>query len=167
MIILSWNSIQSLSGKDVKIILREFEEFIPDLANLLPKKGKTYRYINDKKESAIVVDHKEIMFIELKNQTIPSLRLLKTTKFSFPTVVVDIGAIRFVTNGADIMRPGITQISEEVTEANLVVILEEKNKTPISVGQSKYDAVDLKNMNAGKCIRNLHYLTDEWWNFRP
>ena len=78
---------------------------------------------------------------------------------------MDLGAIKFVTNGADIMRPGITSIDNGIIEGQLIVVVEEKNGAPLCFGVSRYDAVDMQNMDSGRVIKNLHYLSDDWFNF--
>lgn len=84
---------------------------------------------------------------------------------NIPKIIVDLGAIRFVTNGADIMRPGITKIEENILEGSLVLIVEEKNGAALAFGKSLYDAVDMEMMENGRVIENLHYLKDDWFNF--
>lgn len=156
--------IQSVSGKERKALIAELSASIPDVEAYLPKKGKLTKFTNDKSVTGFIVD-KQILVITNPNHTYPSLRLIRMTVNNFPNIVVDTGAIRFVTNGADIMRPGIVSIDEQVIEGGLVVVREEKNNAPLAIGISMYDHVDMRAMASGKCIKTLHYLSDEWWDF--
>lgn len=163
---MSTYSIQSVGGKERKILIEKMKEFIEDPIDLLPKKG-TFRYLLDNNETLIVTKKKEILLIELENLTIPSLKMARKFDLQIPSVIVDTGAIKFVTNGADIMRPGITKISDDVIEGNILLVCEERNRSPLCIGISLYDSVDMKKMTSGKCIKNIHYLGDKWWQINP
>ena len=82
-----------------------------------------------------------------------------------PFAVVDTGAIKFVVKGADVMRPGIIEISPDVKKDQLIVVLEENNKASIAIGTSLYDYSEMEKMVSGKVIKNFHHLTDEYWTF--
>ena len=73
------------------------------------------------------------------------------------------GAIKFVINGADIMRPGITEIEEGIAKDELVVIIDERNKKPLVVGIALYDSAEMKKITSGKVVKNIHYVGDEIW----
>lgn len=139
--------------------------FIPKIAEVIPKKGNVKKYILNKNEAIIVVDDKYPVLVELNKEFLPFIKIVKNLEIKLPVIIVDLGAIKFVTNGADIMRPGITQIDDDVIEGKLVLINEEKKNSTIAVGRALYDAIDMRSMTSGKVIRNLHYLTDHWWNF--
>jgi len=78
-------------------------------------------------------------------------------------ITVDMGAIKFVINGADIMRPGITEIEEGIAKDELVVIIDERNKKPLVVGIALYDSAEMKKITSGKVVKNIHYVGDEIW----
>ena len=108
----------------------------------------------------------DIILIETSDFLIPSLKALKTTEnISMPFVVVDTGAIRFVVKGADIMRPGIIEISSDVKKDQLILVLEENNKASIAIGTSLFDYSEMNQMTTGKVVKNFHHLTDEYWTF--
>lgn len=153
-----------LSGKDRKKIILDASNLIENPEELLPRKAPLMRYTFSKKESIILLSG-EVIFLEINDILIPSVKLARKLKLIVPKIVVDLGAIKFVTNGADIMRPGITQVSDDVLEGNLVVIVEERNQSPLAFGKALYDAVDIRNMTGGKCIKNLHWLKDKWFQF--
>ena len=73
------------------------------------------------------------------------------------------GAIKFVINGADIMRPGITEIEEGIVKGDFVVIADEKNKNPLAIGIALYDSGEMKKITSGKVVKNIHYVGDEIW----
>lgn len=80
----------------------------------------------------------------------------------FSHVVVDMGAVRFICKGANLMRPGITKMGEFDT-GDIVCIKDESNGKYLAVGRavmSSRDAVDIQN---GQILENLHYISDKVW----
>lgn len=154
-----------LSGKERKELITRASKLIENPADFLPRKAPLLRFSFSKRESLIVLNKDDVIFIEINNYLIPNLKMARKMNLIVPKIVVDLGAIKFVTNGADIMRPGITEISDDVLEGDLVVIVEERKGSPLSFGKAMYDAVDMKQMSSGKCIKNIHWLKDKWFQF--
>ena len=157
--------IESVSSRERKEILEIIGKMIEGLDDLLPKKGKTTKYLNEKGEVGYLVNRSNLVLIKKNDFYFPCLKIVRKIKMNIPKIIVDLGAIRFVTNGADIMRPGITKIEENILEGSLVLIVEEKNGAALAFGKSLYDAVDMQMMENGRVVENLHYLKDDWFNF--
>lgn len=93
---------------------------------------------------------------------VPSLRLLLRKPDLLASVVVDMGAVRFVTRGADIMRPGITKI-EDFEKDDLVVVVDETHQKPLAIGKALVSADVMRTAKEGRVIQNLRYVGDELW----
>ncbi len=78
-------------------------------------------------------------------------------------VTVDMGAVRFVTNGADVMGPGIVDADPDIKPGDLVWVREERHKKPLAVGQALSDAATLQAKTKGKQIKSLHFVGDRLW----
>lgn len=78
-------------------------------------------------------------------------------------VTVDMGAVPFITNGADCMGPGIVEADESIAEGDMVWIRDIKNKMPLAVGISERSAADLMQKKPGKAIKNIHNVGDKLW----
>ena len=78
-------------------------------------------------------------------------------------VTVDMGAVPYVTNGADVMGPGIVDADQSVSEGDLVWIRDIKNKVPLAVGVALRDGAGLSAKEKGKAIRTLHNVGDKLW----
>ncbi len=78
-------------------------------------------------------------------------------------VTVDMGAVPFVTNGADVMGPGIVDADPEIKEGDLVWIRDIKNKVPLAVGVALRDGKSLAAKEKGKAIKTLHNVGDKLW----
>ena len=79
----------------------------------------------------------------------------------FPAVGVDKGAIRFVCNGADVMRPGI--VSHDGFAKGDVVCVAEPGGKYLAVGMAMVDGEDLQAMERGNAVKNFHYISDRYW----
>lgn len=76
-------------------------------------------------------------------------------------VIVDAGAVRFVVNGADIMKPGIVSADPEIAAGDLVVIAEERHKKPLAIGRALVAGTEMKG--EGKAVKSLHHVGDLIW----
>ncbi len=83
----------------------------------------------------------------------------------FPQAFVDEGAIKFLLNGADVMRPGIRKFDDWGEAGKMVVVREEKKGRAIALGPATVASSDARSMTKGSCIKNLHHLGDKYWNF--
>lgn len=78
-------------------------------------------------------------------------------------VTVDMGAVPFVTNGADVMGPGITDADPEIAEGDLVWIRDARNGAPLAVGVAMRTGADLASKQPGKAIKTIHFVGDKLW----
>jgi len=81
-----------------------------------------------------------------------------------PKVIVDMGAVPHICNGADVMAPGIIDINGEFEEKALVTVIDERNRRPIAIAQALVSSEDAKIARKGKVFKNLHHVGDEIWN---
>lgn len=80
-----------------------------------------------------------------------------------PSIVVDMGAIPYVCNGADVMAPGIVDVKGGFSEGELVVIRDVTHGKALSVGVSLASSEEMREMMKGKAVRNLHHVGDKIW----
>lgn len=113
----------------------------------------------------ILILKNEILFFEKNGTLFPSLHALLKGMVSIPKITVDMGAVRFVVNGADIMRPGITKIDDNIIENSVVVIVDEKHGKPLAVGEAILDSESMREATKGKVVRSIHYVNDDLWDF--
>ena len=104
-------------------------------------------------------------FLKLKDNFIPSLKLLVSLKKEeIPRkVVIDMGAVPFISKGADVMRPGIKEVGSQIEKDGPVIIIDEKYGKPIAVGIAMYSSEEISSMKEGKVIKTLHYIGDKIW----
>lgn len=80
----------------------------------------------------------------------------------FPYVMVDMGAVKFMCKGANVMRPGIKNNSE-FQKDSIVCIIEESQHKFLAVGKSLVSSEELASMEKGEVVKNLHYISDKFW----
>jgi len=79
-------------------------------------------------------------------------------------VTVDAGAISFVSDGADVMRPGIVEADASVKDGDLVVIDEENHGKILAVGRARTDGDDMVG-EEGKVVDSIHHVGDDLYEF--
>ncbi|MEM2946914.1 MAG: DUF1947 domain-containing protein [Candidatus Bathyarchaeia archaeon] len=90
--------------------------------------------------------------------------LLFKELFSFlPKVVVDMGAIPHVCNGADVMAPGILRFEGEFLNGDVVLVVDEKYGKPIAVGEILYTSEEAAGVKHGVVVKNVHHVGDKIW----
>ena len=79
-------------------------------------------------------------------------------------VTVDAGAVSFVSDGADVMRPGITDATADISDGDLVLIAEESHGKFLAVGRARVDGSQMIG-DEGKVVDSLHHVGDELYGF--
>jgi PUA domain protein len=79
-------------------------------------------------------------------------------------VTVDSGAISFVSDGADVMRPGIVEADESIDAGDLVAIAEENHGKVLAVGRARVDGSEMLG-DEGKVVDSIHHVGDELYEF--
>jgi PUA domain protein len=75
-------------------------------------------------------------------------------------VTVDAGAIEFVSNGADIMRPGIVQADGDIAAGDLVVVNEQSHGKFLAVGRARVAGTEMVG-EEGRVVESLHHVGDD------
>jgi PUA domain protein len=83
----------------------------------------------------------------------------------FPSVEVDMNAVEFVCNGANIMRPGITDFTP-FNESEIVLVKDQTHKKELAVCLSLVDDVNARKMDKGVVLNNIHHIGDIYWEMK-
>jgi PUA domain protein len=125
---------------------------LPKLKNV-----KVHQILDD----AQIITGTGIKILKVDDDYLPFLSEIETLE-KFPTVTVDMGAVKFMCKGANLMRPGIKEFSE-FEKDKLVCIVEESQHKFLAVGKSMVSSSELENMDKGEVIKNIHYISDKFW----
>lgn len=82
----------------------------------------------------------------------------------FPYLLVDMGAIKFITNGANVMRPGIKQFPIDFSQGDMVIVKDEKFEKLIAVCAAVMNSEEAQKLEKGIVLRNINYVGDKFWN---
>lgn len=113
-------------------------------------------------ETVILKDEKPIL-VKKDQKFIPLLSAAE--KLSLKRVTVDMGAVGPISNGADIMAPGIVEVNEDIKSGEIIGIEDEKNKRIIAVGTAIEDGTSLEG-ESGKVVENIHHVGDRFWDIK-
>lgn len=116
--------------------------------------------------AVLVVDNKVIGLWEGDKPEGPaflSVRGLLAYKPKERAVTVDMGAVKFVANGADIMAPGIVAADPALQVGDWCWIRDEKNGQPLAVGKCLVPGSAMVR-GKGKAVKSIHYLGDKLWS---
>ncbi|MEM1563697.1 MAG: DUF1947 domain-containing protein [Candidatus Bathyarchaeia archaeon] len=90
--------------------------------------------------------------------------LLFKEVFGFlPRVVVDMGAIPHICNGANVMAPGILRFEGEFVKGDIILVVDEKYGKPIAVGEILYNSEEVVEVKHGVVVKNIHHIGDKIW----
>lgn len=141
----------------LKDLVSIFGETMAELENKVMEKVTLDEY------SLILVDGKPLLF-EIEGYLFPTVRGALEMGLQKRLVTVDKGAIRFVSNGADIMAPGIVGADSEIKEGDLVIIVEETHRKPLAIGRALMEGTQMVEADSGKAIKSITHVGDKIWN---
>jgi len=119
----------------------------------------------DYEDFNIVLVDGEPCFMFHENKILFTLHGINKFKPKNNFVVVDMGAIKFVTSGADVMAPGIVDADINISENEQVWICDETHHKPLAIGIAIMTGEQMKTEGKGKAIKTIHYVGDKLWNF--
>ena len=112
-------------------------------------------------EKGVIITGNGITAVKIGDDILPFLDDIPILE-KFPYVTVDMGAIKFVCKGANVMRPGITKFSD-FESGEIVCVIEESQKKFLAVGKAKISSRELDETNKWEVIKNMHYISDNFW----
>ncbi len=83
---------------------------------------------------------------------------------AFPKIVVNMGAVPHLCNGADLMAPGVVKIEKDYNKGSYVVVADERHNKPLAIAIALEDSNTTRSMTHGKIARNIHYVGDKLWD---
>lgn len=105
----------------------------------------------------------ECRFFRYDGKWAPALRFVHSHPETIKKIAVDMGAVKFICGGADVMRPGIMEIDEGISAGEFVAIVDAKHKKALAIGVATLDSAGLQAATSGKIIKNIHYIGDKIW----
>jgi len=143
-------------------MLKEVEKTLGDYSTILKPKSKVEIIETDLDDIILIDGSPMIMMIE--GEPFPTLKGALELDIQSRYVVVDMGAVKFVVKGADIMSPGITDADPNIKEGDLVIIIDETHRKPLATGRSIISGPEMVENKEGKAVKSIHHIGDKVWD---
>jgi len=150
-----------LKDKEMKQLLAEIQQKTKINIQELIAPNARIEFAESKSLTLYLINEKPL-FARKDNTLLPILAFDDVLKF-LPQVVVNMGAVPHVCNGADVMAPGIIAVKGDFGKDEFVVVVDERHQKPLAVGRALYDSETLKNLKQGKTLKNIHWIGDSLW----
>ena len=121
------------------------------------KNVKVHQILDD----AQIITGDGLKILKVDEDYLPFLSEIEMLE-KFPSVTVDMGAVKFMCKGANLMRPGIKKFTK-FEKDQIVCIVEESQHKFLAVGKSLVNSSELETMEKGEVINNMHYVSDRFW----
>jgi PUA-domain protein len=152
----------SVKSKEAKQILNEASERLKvNVENLFGSKVNVE--VAEADIGKIYLVNGKPLFFKVGDRLLPTL-LFQDFISQVPKIIVDMGAVPYVCNGADVMAPGIVRVEGEFSKDELVLVVDEKHGKPLALGESIYDAESARNTKQGAVVKTLHFVSDKIWD---
>ena len=143
---------KSVTSALLKKVSEDWRIEFPKMKNV-----RVHQILND----AQIITGEGLKILKINEDYLPFLSETEILK-KFPNVEVDMGAVKFMCKGANLMRPGIKKFTE-FEKGKLVCIVEETHHKFLAVGKAMVSSSELEKMEKGEVIQNIHYISDKFW----
>lgn len=154
---------QFLREKEATQLLDEFSQKLKiDVKSLLDAKKPSVETAETTVAMIYYANGKPVI-AKMKDALIPTL-LFERALLHLPKIVVNMGAVPHICNGADVLAPGIVKIAGAFAINDYVVVVDERHQKPLAVAAALVDSQAANSLKHGKVAENLHYVGDAVWN---
>lgn len=127
--------------------------------------GDAYELVDiDGIEIDLVLVDGEPLACFIDDEPAPTVRGANVSPPTAGVVTVDAGAVSFVSDGADVMRPGIVDADEGISSGDLVLVAEETHGKILAIGRARTAGDDMIG-NSGKVVDSIHHVGDDLYEF--
>lgn len=150
-----------LKEKEVKQLDLQVYEILHTRLSAILGPGLNVELVSAPKAEVILINGDPLL-MKSNGKIIPTLRFDKALAL-LPKVVVDMGAIPHICNGADVMAPGIVEVEGSFNEGSFVVIVDANHKKPLAIGTANLNSAEILKCKQGKAIKNVHHVGNSIW----
>jgi len=152
-----------LKTKEVKSLLRKISKKLKiDVEQIFDVKVNV-ELVETDFAGILLINSRPLLF-RVEESIFPTL-IFKEIVASAPKVVVDMGAVSHVCNGANVMAPGIVRFEGNFRKDDFVFVVDERHGKPVAIGKAVYDVEAAKKTTQGVVVKNIHFVGDKIWNF--
>lgn len=153
----------TLKSKESKQILAQASQKLKiNLETLFGSKTNA-EIVESETGDLILIDGKPTLFKD--NDTFfPTLTATEIVTL-LPKAVVDMGAVRFVCNGADVMAPGVVRYEGSFARGDVIVVVDVTHGKPLALGEALHSSEEARKIRQGPVVKSKHYVSDKVWSF--
>ncbi len=166
LIISQENSERDLGLKILVLSKRETSELLGKIGSAWPSETvpnvKSIKVYEADEGKRLLVANDQVVGVQIGEYILPFVGASSEILSHFPTVTVDMGAVKFVCNGAKVMRPGITSF-DSFKKGEIVLVKDTVHGKILASGLALEESETAKAMQKGYVVDTLHYISDELW----
>ncbi len=151
-----------LDSSETKRLMEHLSNLIGKEAKKVIPNSKSLEAMDLSPAKKIFLLDGKLILIETEGQLLPAL-INEGILDLMSSVIVDMGALSHVCNGADIMAPGIIGVEGEFSAEMPVVVRDERHHKAIAIGRSLFDSSQFRKKKHGRMVKNLHFVGDDFW----
>lgn len=140
-------------------IISELEEALGPIEYL---KGRRLEMVETEDQRFIFVDGEPLLSI-FEGRPFLTVRGALEINPQRKKVIVDKGAVPYVSKGADAMSPGIKEADQEIKQGDLVIVVEETHGKALAIGKALVPGTQMRG-EKGKAVKTIHHVGDKLWN---
>lgn len=146
-----------LRKDETKQLAHDAERFGGDTSKLL-KRGAELLELEDGR--AVILVGGKGLFIRSREGLFPTLHAVDLLQLR--RVVIDMGAVPHIANGADVMGAGVVSADVEIKVGDAVAVVDERHGKPLAIGLALVLGTGM-GAPKGKVVKNIHHVGDEVW----
>ncbi|MCD6549274.1 DUF1947 domain-containing protein [Candidatus Micrarchaeota archaeon] len=159
--------------KPVRLRFKELKRLLSGLPEDYLNVSKHDQFeLKEMKRCTVICVNGVPKYLLIDGRTLPTLNVIvglgkdctseSIKELGLSYVIVDMGAVPYVTDGADVMRPGI--VSHGIFDKGaFVLICDERHNKPLAIGYSLMSSDEIDRIDKGRVIEVLHYVGDDIW----
>jgi PUA domain protein len=151
----------SFREKEARNVILEFSEKVKAEAAQLFESKRHVETIEAADAKIYLIDGKPLL-ASFNGKLFPTLFFNEVFSF-LPKIVVDMGAISYICNGADVMAPGVIRIEGQFDVDDFVLVVDERHSKPLAIGFALLNSQMAKQTKHGRIVKNLHHVGDKLW----
>lgn len=151
-----------LKEKEAKKIILEFSGSVNVNTEQLLGSKPRIELVETQTAEVFIIDRKPVL-MRLSGKLLPTLFFNGVFPI-LPKVIVNMGAVPYVCNGADVMAPGVVRVDGDFERNDVLLIVDERFGRSLAIGVALFDSQTMRKLAHGKLVKNLHYVGDKLWN---
>jgi PUA-domain protein len=151
-----------LKEKEAKQIILEFSGSVNVNTERLLESKPRIEFVETQTAEVFIINRKPVL-MRLSGRLLPTLFFDEVFPI-LPKVIVNMGAVPYICNGADVMAPGVVRVDGDFKKNDILLVVDERFGRSLAIGVALSDSQTMRKLGHGKFVKNFHYVGDKLWN---